>query len=429
MEINQADTAWMLISSALVLLMTPGLALFYGGMVSNRNVLSTFMHSFFALGILTLQWALFGYSLAFGKGNAFIGDFSYAFLNHVGPQANGVLYENAEGVIGPFITNVPHIIFCAFQLMFALITPALISGAVAERMKFSAYAVFIVLWSTLVYDPIAHWIWHPQGWAFIDGSLDFAGGLVVHASSGFAALVCAIMLGKRKRPAPPHNLPMTLLGAGILWFGWFGFNAGSAVGSNGLAAVAFMNTHIAAAAAMLSWLLVEKLKHGKPTALGAASGLVAGLVVITPCAGFVSPQSSIAIGLIGGAACFGGVMLKSKLGYDDALDAFGVHGVGGFTGSILLGIFGQAAWNSLGKDGVLFGGSELLIANLKATVAGCLYSVVVTFVILKLIEKTIGLRVSEEEESDGCDQVIHGESAYAEHRTGHLAEAIAEPAE
>lgn len=429
MEINQADTAWLLVSAALVLLMTPGLALFYGGMVSARNVLSTFMHSFFALGILTLQWTLFGYSLAFGKGNAFIGDFSYAFLNHVGPQGNGVMYLNGDGDVVSFITNVPHILFMGFQMMFALITPALISGAFAERMKFTAYIAFTFLWATFVYDPIAHWVWHPNGWVFVDGGLDFAGGLVVHASSGVAALVVALVLGKRRRPAPPHNLPMTLLGAGLLWFGWFGFNAGSALSSGGLASTALINTHIAAGFAMLSWLVVEKIKHGKPTALGAASGLVAGLVVITPCAGFVSPQSSMAIGLVGGALCFAGVMMKSKLGYDDALDAFGVHGVGGIAGGLMLGLFGQAAWNSAGKDGLLFGGgADLLIANAKATVVGCLYSALATFVILKVIEKTIGLRVSDEEESDGCDQHLHGETAYAESRSGHIEEAISTPA-
>jgi Amt family ammonium transporter len=426
-SLNQADTSWLLISTALVLLMTPGLALFYGGMVSSKNVLSTFMHSFFALGILTLQWTLFGYSLAFGKGNAFIGDFSYAFLNHVGPHGNGVMYADANGHDAYFVTTIPHILFMGFQMMFALITPALISGAFAERMKFGAFVAFTLLWSTLVYAPVAHWVWHPNGWVFVDGGFDFAGGLVVHAISGVAALIVAIVLGPRKRPGPPHNLPMTLTGAGLLWFGWFGFNAGSALASGGLASTALINTHIAAACAMVSWCFVEKLKHGKPTALGAASGLVAGLVVITPCAGFVSPQSSIAIGLIGGAICFGGVMLKSKFKYDDALDAFGVHGVGGITGAILLGLFAQTAWNpgavSIGfSDGLLFGAHSptLLIANLKACLVGCLYSAGVTFVILKVIEKTIGLRVDEEVEFEGCDQALHGESAYSEARGGHM---------
>ena len=424
MQINGADTSWLLVSAALVLLMTPGLALIYGGMVASRNVLSTFMHSFMALGILTLQWVLFGYSLAFGgAGNALVGDFSYAGLIGVGTAGNGVMYVNGDGVTGPFVTNIPHLLFMAFQMMFALITPALISGAFAERMKFGAFVVFTLLWSTLVYDPVAHWVWHPNGWVFADGGLDFAGGLVVHAISGVAALVVAIVLGKRKRPAPPHNLPMTLTGAGILWFGWFGFNAGSALSSGGLSVVALVNTHIAAALAMVSWLVAEKIKHGKPTALGAASGLVAGLVVITPCAGFVSPLSSVGIGLLAGVICFGGVMLKSKLKYDDALDAFGVHGVGGIAGALLLGIFAQKAWNGAGQDGVLFGGgATLLIANAKAVLVGCLYSAAATFVILKLIEKTIGLRVDEETEAEGLDQALHGETAYGMERSpGHLA--------
>lgn len=420
---NAADTTWVLVSAALVLLMTPGLALFYGGMVSTRNVLSTLMHSFFAMGIISIVWILFGYSIAFGPGNGWIGDLSMVGLRGVGPEANGVLqYVEGKG-LEPFITNIPHLSFMAFQMMFAIITPALISGAFAERMKFKAYAVFIVLWSALIYAPLAHWVWHPHGWIFKDGGLDFAGGLVVHASSGVSALVCAIVIGKRKRPAPPHNLPMVLTGAGLLWFGWFGFNAGSALGANGLAATALVNTHVAAAAAMLSWLLIESIKHKKATALGAASGLVAGLVVITPCAGFVSPMSSLWIGLIGGAVCFGGVMLKSKLGYDDALDAFGVHGVGGITGGILLGIFADTAWNSAGQDGLMLGKSALLIANLKGTAVGLAFAAIGTFIILKLIDATLGLRVSEEVEEEGLDQNLHGERAYSESSGGgHVSE-------
>jgi ammonium transporter, Amt family len=416
---NAADTAWVLVSAALVLLMTPGLALFYGGMVSSKNVLSTFMHSFFALGLITVMWVFYGYSLAFGPGNAFIGDFSAAFLKGVTGEANGVL-NLVDGQLAPFITNIPALLFMAFQMMFAIITPALISGAFAERMTFKAYVIFTLLWSTIVYAPVAHWVWHPHGWIFKDGGLDFAGGTVVHAISGCAALVCAIVLGKRKRPAPPHNLPMVLTGAGLLWFGWFGFNAGSALSSGGLAATALVNTHLAAAGALLSWLLVEGLKHGKPTALGAASGLVAGLVVITPCAGFVSPMSALYIGLIGGVVCFGGVMLKSKLGYDDALDAFGVHGVGGITGGILLGVFGAKAWNGAGQDGLIFGQSALLIANVKGLVVACAYSMIVTFIILKILQATIGLRVSEEVEEEGLDTNLHGERGYTESGTGHL---------
>jgi len=416
---NAADTAWVLVSAALVLLMTPGLALFYGGMVSSKNVLSTFMHSFFALGLITVMWMFYGYSLAFGPGNAFVGDFSMAFLKGVTGEANGVL-NLVDGQLTPFITNIPHLLFMAFQMMFAIITPALISGAFAERMTFKAYVIFTLLWSTIVYAPVAHWVWHPHGWIFKDGGLDFAGGTVVHAISGCAALVCAIVLGKRKRPAPPHNLPMVLTGAGLLWFGWFGFNAGSALSSGGLAATALVNTHVAAAGALLSWLLVESLKHGKPTALGAASGLVAGLVVITPCAGFVSPMSALYIGLIGGVVCFGGVMLKGKLGYDDALDAFGVHGVGGITGGILLGVFGAKAWNGAGQDGLIFGQSALLIANVKGLAVACAYSMIVTFILLKVIQATIGLRVAADIEEEGLDTNLHGERGYAEAGSGHM---------
>jgi Amt family ammonium transporter len=310
----------------------------------------------------------------------------------------------------------------AFQMMFAVITPALISGAYAERVKFSTYAVFTSIWLIAVYSPICHWVWHPNGWVWKEGGLDFAGGLVVHASSGISALVFALVLGKRKRPAPPHNLPMVLTGAGLLWFGWFGFNAGSALAAGELAALALVNTHLAAAAGMVSWLIVENVYHGKPTALGAASGLVAGLVVITPCAGFVAPMSAIAIGLIGGAVCFGGVMMKSKFGYDDALDAFGVHGVGGVLGGLLLGVFAAKGWNSAGQDGLLMGESALLVANAKATLAGCLYAGGVTFIILKLLDATLGLRVSEEVEVEGLDQHLHGEKAYHEDGSGTLSE-------
>jgi Amt family ammonium transporter len=421
MEINAADTGWLLVSSCLVLLMTPGLALFYGGMVSSKNVLSTFMHSFIAMGLISVVWALVGYSLAFGTdlGGGFLGGMNFALLRGVGSAANN-----------PWGLPIPHVIFMGFQMMFAIITPALISGAFAERIKFSTYCVFIVLWSLLVYSPVAHWVWHPEGWLLKRGSLDFAGGTVVHFTSGISALVFAIMIGKRKRPGPPHNLTMTLLGAGILWFGWFGFNAGSALSSGGLAAVALINTHLAAAAAMLSWLLVEKLKHGKATALGAASGLVAGLVVITPCAGFVSPLSAIGIGLLGGAICFGGVMLKGKLGYDDSLDAFGVHGVGGFTGGILLGLFAQKAYNSAGQDGVFFGGgTTLLVENAIGLIAAGLWAVIITAILVKILDVTMGLRTDEEMESEGLDQGIHGESGYSLGRGagGHME--AAEPAE
>ena len=397
--LNQADTAWLMVSCALVMLMTPGLALFYGGMVGSRNVLSSFMHSFIALGIITLQWVVIGYSLAFGSdvGGGFIGGTEFAFLNGVG-------LEPQEG------STIPHILFMAFQMMFAIITPALISGAIAERMKFSAYIVFIVLWATLVYDPICHWVWGPDGWLGVRGALDFAGGTVVHLSSGAAALVCAMILGRRKRPGPPHNLTLTLLGAGMLWFGWFGFNAGSALASNDNAALALVNTHLAAGAAAFAWALVEWIKQGKPTALGVASGLVAGLVVITPAAGFVGPMSAVVMGLIAGPVCYGAVMMKGKLGYDDALDAFGIHGVGGALGAVLTGVFAAAAWG--GTEGLIGGNSELFIENIIGVVAAAIYSALVTLLILKVLDVTIGLRVSNDEESEGLDTNLHGEEGY-----------------
>jgi len=419
---NAADTTWILVSIAFVLLMTPGLALFYGGMVSRKNVLSTFMHSFGSMGIATIVWITVGYSLAFGPGNAFIGDFSHLGLQGVGLEANGVLAMGESGELEPAITNIPHLAFMAFQMMFAIITPALISGAYAERLKFSAYAVFTTLWLILVYSPICHWVWHPHGWVFADGGLDFAGGLVVHASSGVSALVFAIVLGKRRRTTPPHNLPMVLTGAGLLWFGWFGFNAGSALGTGEIATLAMVNTHLAAAAGLISWLLVENVMSGKPTALGAASGLVSGLVVITPCAGFVAPMSAVVIGLLGGGACFGGVMLKSKLGYDDALDAFGVHGVGGILGGLLLGVFASTAWNEGGADGLLFGDSALFLANLQATVVGCVYAASVSFLLIKGLDATLGLRVDEDVEIEGLDVHLHGERAYSDGRGKHLEE-------
>ena len=407
--LNQADTAWLMVSCALVMLMTPGLALFYGGMVGSKNVLSSFMHSFIALGIITLQWVVIGYSLSFGSdaGGGFIGGFEYAFLNGVG-------LEPQEG------STIPHILFMAFQMMFAIITPALISGAIAERMKFSAYFLFIVLWATLVYDPICHWVWGPDGWLGARGALDFAGGTVVHLSSGAAALVCAIVLGRRSRPGPPHNLTLTLLGAGMLWFGWFGFNAGSALASNESAALALVNTHLAAGSAAFAWAVVEWLKQDKPTALGVASGLVAGLVVITPAAGFVGPTSAVIMGLLAGLVCYGAVILKGKLGYDDALDAFGIHGVGGALGAVLTGVFAAEVWG--GEKGLIDGSSALLIENILGVVAAAAYSVVVTFILLKVIDATVGLRVSKDEESEGLDTNLHGEEGYHMGGAGALTE-------
>jgi Amt family ammonium transporter len=401
-EINGADTAWVLVSCALVLLMTPGLALFYGGMVNSRNVLSTFMHSFIALGVMTIQWVVIGYSLAFAPDIAggFLGGFDHVFLM-------GVEHDAVRSG-----TTLPHILFMAFQMMFAIITPALISGAIAERMRFSAYLMFIVLWGTLVYDPLCHWVWGPGGWLGARGALDFAGGTVVHLSSGAAALVAAIVVGKRKRPSPPHNLTMTLTGAGLLWFGWFGFNAGSALSSGGVASLALVNTHIAAGAAACSWVLAERIKHGRVTALGVASGLVAGLVVITPAAGFVTPSSALIMGLIAGPVCYGAVLLKNRFGYDDALDAFGVHGVGGFLGAVLTGVFAIAALTPGGAKGLLEGDSHLFIENVLGVVVAAIYSGVVTFVLLKIIDKVVGLRVDEEQEAEGLDTSTHGEKGY-----------------
>jgi len=308
----------------------------------------------------------------------------------------------------------------AFQMMFAIITPALISGAIAERMKFSAYFLFILLWATLVYDPICHWVWGPDGWLGARGALDFAGGTVVHLSSGAAALVCAIVIGRRSRPGPPHNLTLTLLGAGLLWFGWFGFNAGSALASNENAALALVNTHLAAGAAAFAWAIVEWIKQGKPTALGVASGLVAGLVCITPAAGFVGPTSAVLMGLVAGPVCYGAVLLKGTLGYDDALDAFGIHGVGGALGAVLTGVFASAVWG--GTDGLIAGNSTLFIENIIGVLAAAAYSIIVTFLILKLLDATVGLRVSKDEESEGLDTNLHGEEGYHMGGAGALTE-------
>jgi Amt family ammonium transporter len=404
-EINGSDTAWMLVSVALVLFMTPGLALFYGGMVRAKNALSTFMHSFMAIGAVTLVWIVIGYSLAFAptKGG-FIGGLDHLFLAGVG-------VEPREGM------TIPHVLFMAFQLMFAIITPALISGAYAERMKFSAYMLFTVLWSALVYSPIAHWVWGPDGWLLTRGALDFAGGTVVHLSSGVSALVVALIIGRRAgypdRKAPPHNLTLTLLGAGILWFGWFGFNAGSALAANGLAALALCNTHVAAALGALAWAAAEWIKHGKPTALGAASGLVAGLVAITPAAGFVGPMSSAAIGIVAGLVCFGGVLLKVRVGYDDTLDAFGIHGIGGLTGALLTGVFASRFWNDAGQDGLMYGNLDLFVEQVIAVAASGIYAGVMSLILLKVLDVTVGLRVARDTELEGLDINLHGEAAYA----------------
>jgi Amt family ammonium transporter len=403
MKIDSGDTAWLLISTALVLFMTPGLALFYGGMVRRKNVLATLMHSFSALPLVTLQWVIFGYSLSFGTSvKGVIGGLDLAGLSGIAMQAKG---------------TVPHLAFCAFQMMFAVITPALIAGAFAERMKFSAYVIFVLLWSTLVYDPVAHWVWADNGWLNKMGALDFAGGTVVHLAAGISALVCAVVMGKRvgypHERHVPHNLTMTLLGAGVLWFGWFGFNAGSALGSNGLAALALVDTHIAAGAGACAWLFVEWWHRGKPTALGVASGLVAGLVGITPAAGFVAPWAAILIGVAAGIVCYFAVASKEKLGYDDTLDAFGVHGVGGALGALLTGVFANKTLNDAGRDGLIRGNGGQVVTQLIGIVAVGVYSVVVTYVILKIIDKLVGLRVPVSDEREGLDSTEHGEQGYA----------------
>jgi Amt family ammonium transporter len=407
---NMGDTAWMLVSCALVLLMTPGLALFYGGMVRRKNVLSMYMQSFIAMGIISLIWAVAGYSLAFGKGIPglpwFVGGTEFLFLNDVG-----------SNLPAPLASTIPHQLFMVFQMMFAIITPALISGAFAERMKFKAYLVFISLWSLLVYSPIAHWVWHPEGWLFKMGALDFAGGTVVHISSGVTALVAAIMMGKRRgypnEEMRPHNLTTTLLGTGLLWFGWFGFNGGSAVASNGVAVAAFVNTHLGAAAAMMTWVMVEWAHRGKPTALGAASGAVAGLVAITPGAGFVTPMGAIAIGALVTVVCYYAVVvLKAKLGYDDSLDTFGVHGVGGTVGAILTGVFCTTSVNSAGKDGLLYGHGGQVVTQLIGVAATWAFAALVGGLLLFIVDKTIGLRPKSSDEEVGLDLADHGEEGY-----------------
>ena len=407
--IDKGDTAWILVCSALVLLMTiPGLALFYGGMVRQRNVLATLLQSFAALCVVSLQWILFGYSLSFGpdKFGGLIGDLSWAGLRTVGP-----------GPYAAYAATIPHQVFMIFQMMFAAITPALICGAFAERMKFSAFLIFTLLWSTIVYDPIAHWVWSENGFLHKLGALDFAGGTVVHLSSGTAALVCAIVLGKRKgypkTPMPPHNLPMTLMGAGLLWFGWFGFNAGSALEASGVAANAFLSTHAAAAAAGLGWMFCEWKLRGKPTALGTASGAVAGLVAVTPACGYVGPVAAIIIGLIAGGLCFGGCHLKMKFGYDDSLDVVGVHGVGGTFGAIATGLFAWTAVNAAGGNGLFHGNAGQLGTQLIAIGATVLLSAPATYLILKLVDALVGLRVSEDDEFMGLDISQHSERAYS----------------
>jgi Amt family ammonium transporter len=419
--LNTGDTAWMLISSALVLFMIPGLAFFYGGMVRQKNVLSTMMHSFVAMGIVGVQWAIIGYSLSFGP-DAFmglIGNTSKALLNGLitfGKDGTPIyaLFQNVTTEPGA----IPEYVFAMYQCMFAIITVALISGALAERIKFSAYCLFVLLWTTLVYDPLAHWVWMTDGWLFKKGALDFAGGTVVHLSSGISALAALLFLGKRhgfptERMAP-HSLPLTMLGVGMLWFGWYGFNAGSAIvgvncsdAAGGLAGLAMTTTTLAPAAAGITWMVAEWLHSGKPSALGFGSGVVAGLVVITPAAGFVQPGAALILGVAAGLVCYGGVMLKAKLKYDDSLDAFGVHGIGGTTGALLTGVFA-----TVGAKGLLAGDVKQFMTQVIAVGAAGAYAFIVTLVIAFVLQKTIGLRVEKEDEIMGLDQTQHSESGY-----------------
>jgi len=405
MQINAGDTAWVLIGAALVLFMTPGLALFYGGMVRAKNVLNMLMANIFTITIVTILWVIVGYTLVFAPdaGGGIIGKLDFAGLRHV----DGAVLAG---------TAIPDRAFMAFQMMFAIITPALITGAIAERTKFSAWIVFATLWSLLVYAPVAHWAFAADGWIYRMGARDFAGGLVVHINAGAAALACVLVLGPRRgfrrEIIRPHNLTLTLLGAGILWFGWFGFNAGSALGANAIAANAFTTTQIAASVAAGAWIAAEWWRLGKPTTLGAASGAVAGLVAITPAAGFVGPVAAIVIGIAAGVVCFFAVGLKFRLNYDDSLDVVGVHMVGGILGSVLLGALAQRSINTAVPDGLVFGGAAFFGKQIIAVLAVFAYSFVVSYLLARLVHATIGMRVSDEAEVTGLDLSQHEESAY-----------------
>ncbi|MDF2869025.1 MAG: ammonia permease [Anaerocolumna sp.] len=408
MEINNGNTAFIIVSSALVLLMTPGLAFFYAGMERRKNALNTLMSCFFILGLGAVLWVAVGYSLAFGNDHGgIIGDFSKVFFNGVGMEPNG-----------DYAGTIPETLFAAFQMMFAIITPALICGAIAGRMKFSALFVFVTAWSLLVYYPLAHMVWGVGGLIRELGAVDFAGGNVVHISSGVSGLVACILLGKRREyglvPYKPHNIPFVVLGAALLWFGWFGFNGGSALAADGLAAHAFVTTNTSAAAALLSWMLIEKVLHGKPTILGACTGAVVGLVAITPAAGFVPIWASLVIGLLVSPICyFGMTKIKAKFGYDDALDAFGCHGLGGIWGGIATGLFTQTSINSGAQwNGLIFGDVKLFVAQVLSIAITIAFAGIATFIIVSVIKKVMPIKVSQEEEAQGLDLVEHGEVAY-----------------
>jgi ammonium transporter, Amt family len=400
-DVNSGDTAWMMVATALVLFMTPGLAFFYAGMVRSKNAVSTLYQSVIAMGIIGVLWVIIGYSLAFSGGSGFIGDTGFMMLNGVGQTP---VDANA---------TIPHILFMAYQMMFAIITPALITGAFAERVNFKAWIAILVLWSLVVYSPVAHWVWSSTGWLFAKGAADFAGGLVVHMTAGFSALVAAIMFGKRRdfgQAHKPYNVGMIVLGTAMLWFGWFGFNAGSALSAGGLASQAFVNTFLAAAVAMLAWTLVDNIKDGKPTAIGGCIGIVAGLVAITPAAGYVTASSALIIGLVAGIVCnIVARMIKGTFNVDDTLDVFACHGVGGLIGAIMTGLLATKAVNAAGPDGYFYGGADVLNANLTGAVSVAVYSMVCTFIIIKVVGIFCKVRVSEAEENAGLDATQHGE--------------------
>ena len=410
-RIDTGDTAFMLVSAALVLFMTPGLAFFYGGLVRSKNVVNTMMMSFVALGIVAVQWVLFGYSIAFSPNSDVFGHL-FGNLSWLGLDGVGLTPNPDYG------GTIPHQLFMIYQAMFAIITPALISGAIVERMKFKSYAVFILLWTTFSYDVVAHWVWGVGGWLRTMGALDFAGGTVVHINAGVSALVASLMLGPRsgfpERAMPPHNVTFALLGGGMLWFGWFGFNAGSAIASGALATTAFVATNTAAASGMLGWLVLDMVFKGKPTAVGAITGAVAGLVAITPACGFVTPVGAIFIGLGVAGVCYWALTQRVKWGLDDSLDAFSVHGVGGIFGALMTGVFATTAVNAAGNNGLLYGNPSLLWIQFVGVAATILFSAVVTFVVLKLIDLTLGIRSSNEHQHEGLDLVEHGEKGYHE---------------
>ena len=404
--IDSGDTAWMLAATALVMIMLPGLALFYGGLVRRKNVLSTIMHSFFGLALVSVVWVLVGFSIAFGpdvNGWGLVGNLSYTGFGSVGLAPSAT-----------YAPTIPFVLFAGFQMMFAAITPALITGAFAERKRFASFVLFTVLWSVLVYSPVAHWVWASDGWLFKLGALDFAGGTVVHASSGLSALIVATLIGRRVVSGDrmePHDVPMTVLGAGLLWFGWFGFNAGSAVAANGLAASAFVVTNTAAAAATLTWVGASYLHRRKVSVVGAACGAVAGLVAITPGSGFVTPGGAILIGLVAGGLCYSATLLRERVKIDDALDVFAVHGVGGVFGAIATGVFATSAVQA-GYRGLIDGNAGQVVTQLIAVGATIAYAVVATFVIVRFVDAILGIRISARDEELGIDLAVHGEAAY-----------------